>query len=260
VGRRVEALEEALGFPVFHETPHGPEPTARGALVLQTAARIESEIDSMLAEMNPAAERNDFIRIAGSGGIVSEFAPELLAFRKEMPGVSIELLSELDPIDAVTHRRADLGIAIVRTPPRRLAAVKIATISQARYGLCGSQQKCQLGWGHEVDATLPGQWITSNPSGVEAEAMELMTFNSWPQLKHAVLAGFGTAKLWCFAADSEAMLERLDEPDPRDDYPLWLIRRAKVPPAPALNDLIRFLEQRLGTRLREPTPTRESNE
>lgn len=258
VGRRVEALEEALGIPVFHETPLGPEPTARGAQLLETAARIETEIEAMLAEIAPAMQRKDLIRIAGSGGIVSEFVPDLLAFRDEMPGVSIELLSELDPVDAVTYRRADLGIAIVRKPPRRLAGVEIATLSQARYGLRGARQTSQLGWGHEVDAALPGQWITANPSGVEAEAMGLMTFNSWPQLKQAVLSGFGTAKLWRFAADPEALLERLDEPDPRDDYPLWLIHRAKAPPSPALSGLIRFLQQRLGQRLADQAPSCES--
>lgn len=259
VGRRVEALEETLGVPVFHETPLGPEPTPQGARLLEVAARIEVEIDAMLAEMAPATQRRDLIRIAGSGGIASEFVPELLAFGNEMPGVSIELLGELDPVDAVTYRRADLGIAIVRKPPRRLAGVEIATLSQARYGLRGAERPRQLGWGHEVDAALPGQWITANPSGVEAEALGLTTFNSWPQMKQAVLSGFGAAKLWCFAADAEASLEQLEPPSQRDDYPLWLIHRAKAPPSPALSSLIAFLQARLGQRLAGQAPSCESN-
>lgn len=249
IGRRVEALERTLGVPIFHETPRGPEPTAQGAILLEAAARIEAEIDAMQARIAPEANRPDILRIAGSGGIASEFAGELHAFRSKMPGVSIELSGELDPVAAVTYRRADLGIAIMRRPPRRLAGVEIAILSQASYGLCDTEGLGQLGWGHEIDTALPGQWITSNPTGPEAEAMGLITFNSWPQMKHAVLSGFGKAKLWRFAADVETTLERLDDPDPRDEYPLWLIHRAKAPPSPALSGLIAFLQERLTDRL-----------
>ncbi|SLK00709.1 LysR family transcriptional regulator [Novosphingobium mathurense] len=259
VGRRIEALEETLGVPLFRYTPTGPEPTPQGAYLLEAAGRIETEVDAMRERLCPEAQNGGLVRIAGSAGIVSEFVPDLLAFGEEMPGIAIEVLGELDPVDAVTHRRADLGLAILRKPPRRVAGVEIATLSQARYALRGGKRLQALGWGHEVDALLPGQWIAANPSGVEAEARGLMTFNSWPQMKQAVLSGFGSAKLWCFAADAETSLERLEEPDPKDDYPLWLVHRAKAPPSPALRGLIAFLQDRLGARLTAQSPQRESS-
>jgi DNA-binding transcriptional LysR family regulator len=77
----------------------------------------------------------------------------------------------------------------------------------------------------------------------------LTTFNTWPQMKQAVLAGFGSAVLWCFAADAEPALRRLAPPDPRHDCPLWLLHRAKAPPGPALQALIAFLHARLPARL-----------
>ena len=254
-----EALEEAVGIPLFHETPLGHEPTRQGAHLLETAARIEAEVEALQARIAPSVQHEGHVRIAGSGGIVAEFAAELLAFQEVMPRVSVELLGELDPLDAITYRRADLGLAIIRKPPRRMAGIEIATMSQARYGLRGGKRARQLGWGHELDAAQPGQWITANPSGDAAEALGLTTFNSWPQMKQAVLSGFGTAKLWCFAADAEPMLERLDEPDPRDDYPLWLIHRAKAPPSPALSGLIDYLGKALAARLCDQTASRASS-
>lgn len=241
VGRRIEALEEALGIALFHDTPLGHEPTAQGADLLETAARLEAEVNALRTRIAPAQQHKGHVRIASSGAIASEFASELLTFRKEMPGVSLELLGDLDPIDAVTCRRADLGIAIVRTPPRRLQGVKVATLAQARYALRGGERERFLGWGHALDAAQPGQWTRANPSGEEAEALGLDTFNAWPQMKQAVLLGFGTAKLWCFAADNDPRLERLEPPDPRDTYPLWLLHRGKAPPSHALGRLVEYL-------------------
>ena len=68
-------------------------------------------------------------------------------------------------------------------------------------------------------------------------------------LKQAVLAGMGQASLWCFAADAEPNLERLAEPDPRHDYPLWLLHRTKSPPGPCMRKLIPFLETALQARI-----------
>lgn len=249
VGRRIEGLEANLGVELFHETPRGPAPTLAGQRLLAAATAIESEVDALLDAMRQDERPSAPIRIASSAGIASEFLGDLQQFQLAEPSIAIELLGELDPVDAVTHRRADLGIAILRTPPRRLHGVQVAQLSQAPFGLRGRVTDRPLGWGHEVDSALPGQWTSANPSGEMAEAAGNPSFNNWPQLKQAVLAGFGTASLWCFAADAEPTLERLAAPDPRFDYPLWLLHRAKTPPSQALRRLMAFLDQRLSARL-----------
>lgn len=251
VGRRIDALEDALGVALFEETPLGPSPTSAGERLLAAAQVIENEVDCLLNALGAEARQVDPVRIASSAGIATEFLPELIAFRRANPAIGIELLGELDPVDAVTHRRADLAIALVRVPPLRLAGVQVATLSQAIYAhreLVGTA--APLGWGHEVGAALPGgQWTAANPAGDTAELARLATFNSWPQLKQAVLAGMGSAALWCFAADAEPSLERLAGPDPRHDSPLWLLYRAKSPPGSSLARLVAFLETALASRL-----------
>lgn len=257
VGRRIEALESALEIELFHETPRGPAPTRSGETLLAAATAIEAEIDSLLVALDRPDRTSAPIRIASSAGIGIEFLDALQTFQAGNPLVPIELLGELDPVDAVTYRRADLAIAILRTPPRRLAGVEVTTLSQAPYGLKGRASDRALGWGHEVDHALPGQWTSANLSGTAAEDARQPTFNNWPQLKQAVLAGFGTASLWCFAADTEPALERLAPPDPRHDYPLWLLHRAKSPPAPGLQRLVRFLEEALRDRFSPPSRVRQ---
>ncbi len=254
VGRRVDALEAALGIALFEEGPLGPAPSRAGRRLLAAAEAIEREIAHMRSELALAEHVQGPIRIAGSAGIVAEFLPEFAAFRRLHPEIAIEVLGELDPLDAVTHRRADLALALVRKVPLRLAGVEVATLSQAPYARKGSAvEAAQLGWGYEIDAALPGsQWTASNPSGEVAEREGLMTFNAFPQMKQAVVAGLGCATLWCFAADGEPALERLAPPDPRYDCPLWLLHRTKAPPGPGLASLITFLTDALRSRLTTP--------
>jgi DNA-binding transcriptional LysR family regulator len=248
IGRRVESLERALGLALFEKTPLGYAPTAAGARLLAAAEAIEREVAAMLGDIGGIAATSAPVRIAGSGGIACEFLPELSAFRRQNPDVQIELLGELDPLDAVTQRRADLGIALVRALPLRLAGVHVATLSQAPYARAGTANLPTLGWGYEFDAALPGGPWASNPAGETAQDAGLATFNNWSQLKQAVLSGLGSASLWCFAADAEQGLARLADPEPRHDCPLWLVHRAKAPPSPGLSRLMAFLGKAIGTR------------
>lgn len=250
VGRRIEALEKALGLPLFDYHPLGPSPTAAGYRVLEAAAAFEREAMAMRADLGLADAAAGTIRIAGSAGIAMEFLPELLAFRRDHPAVAFELLGELDPIDAVTHRRAELGIALVRLPPLHLTGVQVATLSQAPYARRDAGELPPLGWGHEIEAALPGgPWTAANPAGDIATRQGLATFNSWPQMKQAVAEGCGRAVLWCFAADADPRLERLAPPDARHDCPLWLVHRGKAPPSPPLAKLIAFLGAAIAARV-----------
>lgn len=249
VGRRIDTLENALGVSLFQHTPNGHAPTREGQELLATASLIESEIDALLARMQLPGEAPETIRIASSGGLASEFLPELAAFQKQERRAVIELLGEMDPLDAVTQRRADLAIALVRVPPLRLAGVQVGMLSQAPYALRSGADARVLGWGHEMETAVPGQWTVANPAGETAEEAGVPRLNSWPQLKQAVLAGMGKATLWCFAADAEPSLQRLAEPDSRQDYPLWLLHRTKSPPGPCLRKLIPFLETALRQRI-----------
>ncbi len=250
VGRRVEALEQALGIALFDYSALGPAPTRAGQRVLVAAEAIEREIAAMGRDIGGGHLREAPIRVAGSAGIVSEFLPDLARFRRANPDCPIEILDELDPLEALTQRRADLALALVRSSPLRFAGRQVAVLQQAPYGRRGAGDLEPIGWGLEFESALSGApWTTANPLGEEALAAGLVTCNSWPQIKLATLSGLGRASLWCFAGDAEPTLERLAPPDPRHESPLWLLHRAKAPPGAALQRLIAFLEQAIANRI-----------
>ena len=77
VGRRIDALEAALGVSLFRDTPAGPEPTPEGKLLLDAATRMEAEVASLAAQLAPEALGGATIRIASSAGIAAEFLAEI---------------------------------------------------------------------------------------------------------------------------------------------------------------------------------------
>jgi DNA-binding transcriptional LysR family regulator len=249
VGRRVEALEAAVGVPLFDQTPHGYRPTPAGERLLAAAEAAEREVSAMLNDLAAPLCTIAPVRIAASGGLGVEFLPELARFRQAHPEIVLELLDDLDPMEAVTQRRADLGLALVKAVPQRLRGEQIAVLRQARYRRKGCCDLPMLGWGYSFDAALPsgpsgGPWA-SNPAGEAAQLAGLVTLNSWAHMKQAVMAGLGSANLWCFAADAEPLMEQIAPPDPRFDCPLWLVRRSKAPPSAQLLQVIDFLRSAL---------------
>lgn len=250
VGRRVEALERALGRSLFEEDSLGYRPTLTGARLLAAAEEIERQVLAMRRDIDDSSPRSTTIRIAGSGGIVVEFLPELARFRADNPDVQLELLNEIDALAAITERRADLSLELIPSPPLRLTGVQIALLSQATYRRVGATDLPPLGWGYEFNAVFPGgSWALANPVAEVAQQLGLMTFNSWPHLKQAVLAGLGSASLWCFSADCEPTLERVGDPDPHRNCPLWLLRRSQAPPSPSTIRLIEFLQDSISKRV-----------
>lgn len=245
VGRRIGALEAALGTALFRDTPFGFEPTQTGRLLLDTAEKMEAEVGafSRLMGINDVAWAP--LRIAGSAGIAAEFLAEIAAFGEADGNLPLELTGAVDAIEAVTHRRADLAIALVRSAPRRLTGTRIATLSQALYGRRGGGSRQPIGWGSEVELSLPRHWTAANI----LDDPRASRFNSWTTLRQAVRDGVGTAWLWCFAADADPALERIEAPDPRFDTGLWLLNRADTPQTAGAVALSRSLAQAISARI-----------
>lgn len=245
VGRRIAVLEKALGASLFSDTTFGPEPTRTGRLLLATAARLEAEIELLADQLELNEDIPPPLRIAGSAGMAVEFLSEVAAFHAGHGELPVELTGAVDAIEAVTHRRADLAVALVRAAPRRLAGIQVATLSQALYARRGGGARQPLGWGSEVEQSLPRHWTAANmPDDPRASR-----FNDWTALRQAVRDGLGSAWLWCFAADADPELERIAPPDPRYDTGLWLLHRADTPQTAGAAALTQTLARAITARL-----------
>jgi DNA-binding transcriptional LysR family regulator len=220
VGRRLTALERALGAAVMIRGDHGLQLTQLGKELLPHAEAIERSVTQMQSQAVSDTAR---VRVAVPTGLVKPFMPHLVQFRREHPNVSIEFLSSslpadlnkgeaelalrVSPIagvdpnadeDLITRKIGDLGWSLYASPiylahhprpadPRDLAGHEV------------------LGF-HSRLAGLPGaKWIAEHGGNanivlINREIVEMIA---------AAVAGAGLAVLPCIVADIEPGLKRL---------------------------------------------------
>lgn len=127
VGRRIRALEEALGSALFHRLASGPQPTEQGQRVLEAAERLEALIQEARLEASGADVRAEGkVRLTSAEPFLVWLAPRLATFRRLHPGVELELLADTRQLDL--SREAELAIRMVPPGGNSLVARKLGSL------------------------------------------------------------------------------------------------------------------------------------
>jgi DNA-binding transcriptional LysR family regulator len=119
VSQQVAALEKQAGIALLERVGRGVQPTAAGLLLTKhadTISRFVAEAETELADLQAGRTGRLTIRYFATAG-ASLVAPALATFRRERPGVQVdlELADPKDPLPEVMRGRADLAI-VVRPP------------------------------------------------------------------------------------------------------------------------------------------------
>jgi DNA-binding transcriptional LysR family regulator len=116
VGRRVAALEEALGIKLFERNPRGYGLTRHGERLIATAEAMEAEAAQAEQELaGPNHSVTGSVRISALEGFGNFFlASRIGAFATANPGLSVELIT-IQQIVALSRREAD--VAVTLAPP-----------------------------------------------------------------------------------------------------------------------------------------------
>lgn len=137
IGRRVAALESALGARLFARTPAGLELTAAGTTLVARAVRVEEE--ALAAERalgGSDARASGTVRVTASDGMVHYLLmPALDNLRRSHPGVVLDLRADAHPLELL-RREADIAVRLFRPKGASLIARRCATM---RNGLYASQ-------------------------------------------------------------------------------------------------------------------------
>jgi DNA-binding transcriptional LysR family regulator len=134
VGRRLTALEKALGTRLVNRRPAGCELTAEGEAFLAAAERMETE---MLGAQSAVGRHNDAVsgtvRVGAPDGFgVSFLAPRLGALIERHPELKIELV----PVPrsfSLARREADIAITVDQPSQGRLVARKLTDYTLGLY-------------------------------------------------------------------------------------------------------------------------------
>lgn len=134
VARRLDALEEALGAPLFDRRPAGCVPTDAGERLLPAAERVEAEMLGIAESFrDAAADVSGTVRIGAPDGLGNYFlAAELGALAALYPNLVVELVP-LPRTFSLSRREADLAIVLDRPTEGRLLVSRLIDYTLSVY-------------------------------------------------------------------------------------------------------------------------------
>ena len=119
LSRRVDKLEQALGFRLFDRTTRKVELNAMGRNFLPRARHVLNELDSALLGMTDLSDRlRGQVTIACvPSAVVTFVADALREFHRQLPRIHVRVIDEsaTDIVLAVAHGEADFGISYLGT-------------------------------------------------------------------------------------------------------------------------------------------------
>ncbi|MCB9669754.1 MAG: LysR family transcriptional regulator [Alphaproteobacteria bacterium] len=134
LGRRLRALEDALGTVLAVRHARGVELTAEGRMVVDRAEHIASEVDGLRRALSGRREALvGRVRVSCTEPVAMEVLPPiLLALGGRHPGVAVDVVVDAHASD-LDRREADVAIRMFQPRGARLVARRVGTSGTAFY-------------------------------------------------------------------------------------------------------------------------------
>ena len=248
VARRVAALEEELGLPLFERGPQGWCRTSAGEDLAELASRVEDDVLA-LARHADARDRalTGTVRLTTAAHLAVELlTPAVPALRARHPGLVLEIAADQRNFD-LTRREADLALRMGRPRDAGLVTRKLSDVAYGLYAakaLVSGRTRAvdfaaDLFIGLEEQANTPQErWLAK----VAPERRVVFRTNSTAALFVAARAGMGVAVLPRFVADRDAQLVHLEGPEPAN-HELWLLVHGDLRRTPRVRAVIEWVDE-----------------
>jgi DNA-binding transcriptional LysR family regulator len=217
VGRRLRALQLAVGAPLLERSPGRLSLTAAGERALRAAEQMDAaalHLERVVDAGLPAVE--GVLRIGATEGladrVVAPRLPELLA---RHPALHLELVTSNEAAN-LSRREADVAVRLFRPAEPALAARRAGLLAFGLYASAGylGRRGRPAGprlEGHDLLGYEPGLATRSGALGWADElgGRVVLRATSAGALLAAAAAGAGIGLLPCFLADREPDLARV---------------------------------------------------
>ncbi len=256
VGRRLAALEHALGAQLFDRTPQGMQLTPAGERMAEAAGLAEAQHFEVERQVWAEDRRLEgTVRISTAEGIATHLVvPLLRPLRDRLPGLRFDVATGASSVDLL-RRQADLALRVGARPQQN--TLQVRKIGRVRWGLYASehyveqhgQPRCAedlaahdaVSFGAERDTMPQARWArrTFDPRRVT------MASNSVPAMVEACVLGYGLAPLPCMMASTRPGLVRLEAEVPGAD--LWFVALPRVAEIARVRAVLDFIKTESAT-------------
>lgn len=251
VGRRVKAMEDALGTRLFDRTAQGLILTeAARAVRAQAEAAEEAVLSVQHSVAGVDARPSGFVRITATETLSSQFLiPSLGGFRARYPDIQIELFSGYIALD-VARGEADIAVRALPPTGSHLVSRKLGTVAVGIYASPSYLAQHPVGafedglQGHDIlgfsDLMLPRPPGDSFLGASTQGARLVFSTNSPLGLTIAAETGLGLAALPIYVASRRQGLVRV-WPDRVQTYDLLAVIREDVKRSARIRAVIDYL-------------------
>lgn len=268
VARRIAALEEELGIPLFARERRSYRLTSEGQRLLAHAERVESGSNALLDAVTPiAAGPSGTVRLATPEAFGSQFlARHAHQFQAYNPGIRLELVAETRT-PSLSRREADAAISLSEIKEGRVSSGKIGDYRLRLYAAPsylqrkppivrpGDLKHHDFIW--YVDDLLPLPQLKMLDKLIGAPNVVFRTTNVTGQA-NAAASGLGLALLPCFVADRVPGLTTVLPREVSIIRDLWLTTHTDTGDNPLLIQLQDFLLSLIGSERRSLLGNREA--
>ncbi|MFM0477200.1 LysR family transcriptional regulator [Paraburkholderia strydomiana] len=227
MGRRLRALEEALGHTLFQRTSDGFVLTDDGAAVLAHAERMEEEaLGFTRALTGKETQLTGLLRVSSSDWFAIQIlTPVFARFLANHPGISLELVTD-SRLYNLARREADLVFRITPLDEPDVIQRKLMHIDYALYGHVDLiPPSCGEGDGHKLISmdsafgSLPDvEWVKR----MLPKAKIMFGSNNRGVQARMCAEGSGFAVLPCPLGDATPGLRRIDLGEAPPGRDVWL--------------------------------------
>ena len=262
VGRRLAALEERLGSPLFVRSGRRMQLTDTGSAILESARRMEREM--LAIERTVEVQSKGFcgeVTISATEGTGTEWlTPVLYAFHQSYPDIVITVQIENRAVDLV-RREADIALRLGRPTQPELIARRLVTIGFGLYAAPAylDAAKPITSIAELVDHQLVGLDMTETriDPGSSAMSIEKITdqtgqtgryvyqSNSPTAQVSAVQAGFGIGILSHRWAAMVPGLQRVLPEFTAAEIDLWLVTHEELRHSARIRAVSDFIAERI---------------
>jgi DNA-binding transcriptional LysR family regulator len=245
IGRRLSALERALGAPLFIRTPDGLQLTPLGERIAPLAEQVASTVHGV---HHLATQQTVRVRLAVPTGFTPFFTAALARLRDSHPDITLEILSSSRVVD-LAKGEAELAIRSGPIIDGELIARRVGAAGWSLYAspaylarrpapvdiedLAGHDL---IGYDPSLAAMPAARWIERHapPATIVLRSREMT------DMLAATVSGAGIAALSCLVGDAEPALVRLT-PRVISSRELSLVYRREMRLVAPVRAVIRFV-------------------
>jgi len=232
VGRRLRAVEKALGVRLFDRTPDGLQPTPAGRDLADVAETVERDL--LAAEgrlMGRDGQLTGTLRVSTMDLFFCAFHDAFVAFTETYPEVDLQVDTTLDRVE-LTRREADVAMRLTNHPPEYLVGRRVGRMQFAVYGAdvlvervgdpgsVGLAAYPWLGWTDGPEATWLDTWLAAHAPGAR---YKLRIDDNARARQHAIIAGTGVFFLPCIEGDALPGVQRISPIVEDHAHDVWLL-------------------------------------